>query len=89
MQPTVHKINFFPPQLLKLSLERTTFSVGRKKKIFGLKVKKKKKDTPELVLANKGAVGKALKTNFHHSICVIKVSLCVVGTNPYQISMCQ
>uniref|UniRef100_A0A3Q3F5Z8 Fer-1 like family member 6 n=1 Tax=Kryptolebias marmoratus TaxID=37003 RepID=A0A3Q3F5Z8_KRYMA len=37
--------------------------------IFGLKVKKKKKNNPDLVLANKGAVGKALKTNTHHSVC--------------------
>lgn len=36
------------------------------KNIFGLKVKmKKKKTSADLVLANKGALGKACKTNTH------------------------
>ncbi|XP_013885844.1 fer-1-like protein 6, partial [Austrofundulus limnaeus] len=38
-------------------------SLQRKKKIFGLKVKKKKKDSPDLVLANKGAVDSEAETS--------------------------
>lgn len=43
------------------------FFSRKEKNIFGLKVKKKKKDITDLVLANKGAVGKAWKTNITES----------------------
>lgn len=37
---------------------RLCSSVSRKAKVFGLKVKKKKKVNTDIVLENKGAVGK-------------------------------
>lgn len=56
-------------------------SVCRKAKtIFGLKVKKKKKKVnTDLVLANKGALGKAWKTNTHTTTHTTAGCVCVVA----------
>lgn len=85
-------------------MSEKSLSVCRKAKMmFGLKVKKKKKKVnTDLVLANKGALGKAWKTNTHshtqsHSMLVVCIVVqrgniscrtTVGGSSPCQTVTC-
>lgn len=50
--------------------ETWLYPVSRKGKVFGLKVKKKKKVNTDIVLENKGAVGTMWNTQSHNLGCI-------------------